>query len=270
MSGNGLNTIYQGLLQNVGTETATSPAILVNNAVVVRQLGPVNGVSALAQTINSAGVAQVSNAGWVTRFSLNDGANDQTRTDVVYRNSAILAKTGDAVATGSSENWNGTFAASPQNQTFSNVALNNFGETLIAGWTNAQSNNEVLVLNDRYKQIVVARFGDPIDLDGNGQFDDDATIAAFLTDRAVLADNLAAYYVVRVATGAGVVRGQAFIRQLLPIPGDVDGSGEVDLTDIDLVIANYLTSNAQFDIDLSGEVDLTDVDIAIANYLRAW
>lgn len=53
--------------------------------------------------------------------------------------------------------------------------------------------------------------------------------------------------------------------------GDADGSGEVDLTDIDVVIAAYgqATSNpAQGDLDGSGEVDLNDIDIAISNYGR--
>lgn len=62
--------------------------------------------------------------------------------------------------------------------------------------------------------------------------------------------------------------GESSYALLLP-NGDADGSGEVDLTDIDLIISRYLTTNAQADIDGSGEVDLSDVDIAISNYLLA-
>lgn len=57
--------------------------------------------------------------------------------------------------------------------------------------------------------------------------------------------------------------------------GDADGSGEVDLTDVDLVISRYLTNSSQSnyfagaDLDKSGEVDLVDIDVAIANYLLA-
>lgn len=57
--------------------------------------------------------------------------------------------------------------------------------------------------------------------------------------------------------------------------GDADGSGEVDLTDIDLIVGSYLSTPsspgwiASHDLDFSGEVDLSDVDIAIANYLEA-
>lgn len=58
------------------------------------------------------------------------------------------------------------------------------------------------------------------------------------------------------------------------INGDVDQNGEVDLTDIDLVIADYLTAGGTTegtitDLDANGEVDLTDIDVAIANYLQA-
>lgn len=59
--------------------------------------------------------------------------------------------------------------------------------------------------------------------------------------------------------------------------GDVDGSGEVDLTDIDTIIGNYLLSsndpgyaaNRNSDLNRDGEVDLTDIDIAIGKYLEA-
>lgn len=51
--------------------------------------------------------------------------------------------------------------------------------------------------------------------------------------------------------------------------GDADESGEVDATDIDLVIANFGSigvSPTDGDLDGSGEVDATDIDVAIANF----
>lgn len=56
--------------------------------------------------------------------------------------------------------------------------------------------------------------------------------------------------------------------------GDVDNSGEVDLTDIDVIIGDYLSAGGSeegsiTDLDNNGEVDLTDLDIAIGNYLEA-
>lgn len=54
--------------------------------------------------------------------------------------------------------------------------------------------------------------------------------------------------------------------------GDIDNDGQVDLTDIDLAIADYLTPGGSIEGDITdvnndGEVDLTDIDIVIANYL---
>lgn len=50
--------------------------------------------------------------------------------------------------------------------------------------------------------------------------------------------------------------------------GDVNGDNEVDLTDIDLAIGEYLSSGpTPADINGDGEVDLTDIDIIISNYL---
>lgn len=54
------------------------------------------------------------------------------------------------------------------------------------------------------------------------------------------------------------------------LTGDVDGNGEVDLTDIDAIIAAYLSSgDLPQDLNLDGEVDLTDIDLAIGNYLAS-
>lgn len=53
------------------------------------------------------------------------------------------------------------------------------------------------------------------------------------------------------------------------VNGDVNQDGEVDLTDVDLVIAAYLQAGGPADLNQDGEVDLTDVDIAIANYLSS-
>lgn len=50
------------------------------------------------------------------------------------------------------------------------------------------------------------------------------------------------------------------------VNGDVDGSGEVDAVDIDLVIAAFGSADTSADLDGSGEVDAVDIDIAITNF----
>ncbi|MBL8061006.1 MAG: hypothetical protein JNK63_09865 [Chthonomonas sp.] len=51
------------------------------------------------------------------------------------------------------------------------------------------------------------------------------------------------------------------------ISGDVDGSGEIDAADIDMVISQFgSTSSTPCDADGSAEVDAADIDLLIANF----
>jgi len=51
------------------------------------------------------------------------------------------------------------------------------------------------------------------------------------------------------------------------ISGDVDGSGEIDAADIDLVISQFgSTDPTVCDVDGSGEVDAADIDLVISNF----
>ncbi len=50
------------------------------------------------------------------------------------------------------------------------------------------------------------------------------------------------------------------------VVGDVDGSGEIDAADIDVVIANFGVLGGPADVDVSGEVDAADIDIVISNF----
>lgn len=57
---------------------------------------------------------------------------------------------------------------------------------------------------------------------------------------------------------------------VLLVNGDVDGSGEIDLADIDEVIAAYGQAAEPdymfLDLDVNGEIDLNDIDIVIQGY----
>ena len=225
VSPNGSHFVYQGGLQNTGTTVFNSQ--IYNGRVIVRQGGAVNGVTDTAASVGAGMAATVNNSGYITRFSLSTGVTAIDQTDVVYRNDVIMTRTGDPVATGSTELWSDDFPTNTTAQaTFSNAVFNNFGETVIAGWTNSGDpfNDEVMVFNDRYKQIVVAREGDAIDLDGNGALDDNAFIEFFYANHMAVDDNLNVYYRVRLRDNTAQAIGQAFIRQRLPIQGDVYGS----------------------------------------------
>lgn len=69
-------------------------------------------------------------------------------------------------------------------------------------------------------------------------------------------------HVLTVLTGGNVNAGAANM-----VNGDVDGSGEIDAADIDLVIADFgATLSGDSDVDSSGEVDAADIDIVIARF----
>lgn len=75
--------------------------------------------------------------------------------------------------------------------------------------------------------------------------------------------------VVNVSSASGIVN----IGGIALFNGDANSDGEVDLTDIDMIIADYLTPGGTVngtitDLDGSGEVDLSDLDVAITNYGR--
>jgi hypothetical protein len=81
------------------------------------------------------------------------------------KNGVLIARTGDPITAESSEHWGSTIYMATGNRT---------GDYVVAGSTDAPSaTNEVIALNN---SAVLAREGDMIDLDNNGQDDDNAFI----------------------------------------------------------------------------------------------
>jgi hypothetical protein len=140
------------------------------------------------------------------------GNNDVSELDWVYSNGAVLAAGGDEIFPAAGENWDDT--------DFSDLFFlhvgNTAGDFVIGGVTDAASlTNGVLVVNN---ETVAVREGDPIDLDGNGMFDDDAFFDTFGNDDAVLTDEGLLYLVATVKDGTNTRIGQGFF--------------EIDLTSI--------------------------------------
>jgi hypothetical protein len=152
-----------------------------------------------------------------TWFCRGDDPNDN---DWAVRNGVLFAKTGDLIAAG--EHWGNTLLA---------FTGNRVGDWLLAGNTdNADpARDYALVLNGT---TIVARENDPIDLNGNGLFDDDLFISTFQANDVHLTDSLMVYFLVSLRNAAGTNLGDAFLRMSLLVPGDLNCDGVVDFEDI--------------------------------------
>jgi hypothetical protein len=103
------------------------------------------------------------------------------------------------------EHWFSTGA------TFFSATSNQIGDFVIMGLTDGPSQvNGVVVLNNQH---VIAREGDPVDLDGNGMFDDDLFLNTFGNDDVLITDAGTVYFTATMRNGAGTVVAQGFFRR---------------------------------------------------------
>jgi len=118
------------------------------------------------------------------------------------RDGVTIAVSGSAVTGSTPENWVGT--------AFTAFNGNNAGDYVLAGKTsNADTGlDDVIVVNGNR---IILREGDPVDVDGNGLFDDNAfvgrgnnTLTSFVTDTIFITANREVYAVVNLRDGAGV------------------------------------------------------------------
>ena len=110
---------------------------------------------------------------------------------VVY-NGIPVAYQDEPIFPGSTELWNAPFDA---------VSCNTLGDFIVVGTTDGNvDSNQVVVFNGKR---VVAREGDPVDLDGNGLFDDDVFLREFGANDFSLGDNRRLYFTGLLENGAG-------------------------------------------------------------------
>jgi len=218
VTGDGLNMLVRG---DTTAATDVDDILALNNQVVTQAGATLGGfTSPIADPAN--GVYLAPNGDWYARGHNADGQG------WVARNGAVLARTGDPVVPGSDIHW---FSPLPGNSGFQLVAADANGNYAIGGDTDAPPDPDsfllpqVLVLNG---EIVLARTGDPIDLDGNGLFDHSPTIQVFQNDGAVFLEN--GTLVVNLAVG---------------IPFDFAGAAAVASTtlSLDSVIAGIKVLN---------------------------
>ncbi len=187
VSADGTHWIAQGDLTG---STTTDDVAVVDGTVVVQEgvILPGSGYADPVDTSGIVGVWMAPNGDWFVR-----GNNDITEQDWVYSNGSVIAERGAPIFAGATEVYSDTNFG---DLFFLHVG-DSFGNYVIGGVTDNPDPEAdgVLVVNN---QTVVVRQGDPIDLDNNGVFDDDAFFDTFGNDDAFLDDAGNLYFVATI------------------------------------------------------------------------
>lgn len=241
----------------LNTNAARDRAVVVDGRVVAQEGSPLPGGS--PQTfIPADGIRAVrmeSNGTWFIRGGYQNGK------DWVVRDGITVASSGDPVFRGSAERF--TDAANPA--CFFLMLSNNRRDVVIGGATDAADakTREVLVRNRR---TIIARANDPVDLDGNGLFDDGVFIRSFLDDMGFMTDS-SVFVTVRLrganaalCGGADADEGIALME--IPLPArpcvaDVDDGGGQGVPDGGVTIDDLLYFISLYDAG-SPDADVDD------------
>jgi hypothetical protein len=170
----------------------TTDVFAVDGQVVLQQGQPVLSSSIVADAFFQTTL--MSGGSWSVRGDI-PGDDDFAVVDGV-----LVAKTGDAITPGSTENWGVAFQS---------LTNNDFGDWVIAGDTTHPDPavNAVIVVN---RNRVILREGDAVDVDGDGQFDDNAfvgrgnnTLSAFDANDVIITNRREVYAIINLRDGQG-------------------------------------------------------------------
>lgn len=198
ISTDGSNWLVQGDLTG---DTNFDGIVAINGSVVVQEstVLPGSGFSNPVDVSGIVGLHMSLGGNWFVR-----GNNDVTEQDWVYGNGVVIASSGAPIYVGATENFTDTEFA----DTFFMHVANSNGDYVVGGVSDGPTTaNGVLVLNNN---MVIARESDPIDLDGNGIFDDDVYFNTFGNDDGYLSDGGTFYVVATMKNITGTVLGQGF------------------------------------------------------------
>jgi hypothetical protein len=171
VSDDGQHWIAQG---EVGVNTAADKVAVVDGAVVLQEGTVIAGSSFTSPVSGISDVWMESSGDWFARGANADGIG------WVVRNGVVIAAEGQPVVPGSGMLW----------ETFRSMRGNNRGDYIVNGNATGDTlSDDVIVFNG---QRIIAREADPVDLDGNGAFDDfNGSGSATVQD---IFDFLAAYF----------------------------------------------------------------------------
>jgi len=224
------------------------PAIAVQESRPIAGIGPVAAagepiVSAALTPGGLCAIVRTGGEGWLA-----------------IRENAVIAALGEPVTSGM-ERWAGTLLG---------VSANQAGDYVVVGETD-QTNllrNSAAVLNG---SLILAREGDPIDLDGNGLFDDGTYLAEFIAHRCIVAADrfIAAVRLRSEAAATGCSgdddAGYALLEAAFePSTGfcaaDFNSDGGIDGGDVEAFFLAWEAAEALSDVNQDGGIDGADVE----------
>ena len=231
------------------------------------QLVSVDGIAVVEQGVALAPL--VDPVAVIDRVRMDDGAawfasgsNGGTGVDWVVRNGFLVAVSNQAVpiVPGALETWADT-VFSPAFFGFDGDAS---GAFVVAGTTDAVDleANAVVVLTNTSGARVLAREGDPIDLDGDGAFDDERWIDTFASGSIRMGGGFC-WFVCSLRDGRGVPRDSAVVRVPVDAPlarftfSEVPNTSGLTLQFRDTSAWDALITGWEWDFDGDGTVDST-------------
>jgi hypothetical protein len=238
-------------------------ALVADDQLYARKDTPLGGTGWTTYSVANV-THMLSDGTWFARGEAYNPAdpNSTNRPDWIMRNGAVVVKTGDLITTTASERWG---------YTISWMTGNIYGDSVVTGVTDNPDTtvNEVMVLNGTE---ILAREGDPIDVNGNGLFDDDVYLAGFKGAGTVeLPTDGYVYFLANLRNGAGGNLGEGFLRIRLPSAvrkGDMNCDGVVDFKDINPFVAilsgTAPCNAANADTNCDSVIDFKDINPFVA------
>lgn len=208
-SADGLTTLYQATLRGSG---ATNHVMVYGGVVVVQRGFPLpsapftNPVSLFITETGASCLSSNGNHYAFRGFCLNG-------LDWVYRDGEVMGYTGGPIVPGSSE----LFSEAVYGRTFFMSLVNNYGTTIVGGYTNNPDSHHRQVLIQNGTQEIL-RQGDPIDLDGDGLAEDNVYIGTFDLDSSALSNTGQLMFTATLVDLAGNFVGKALVSMQVESP----------------------------------------------------
>jgi hypothetical protein len=285
-NGTGSSYLIRGFI--AGFSDFTDDVVALNNNILLRNSGALNlniftqtyggfDIDPLFRSIDRIDRIDMADSGkWMigARFLFGEGQFLVFGENLTYENRLVAR--GTPLFAGATENWGEvTFAGEPQPITFTNAQINSAGQFAATGFSdNVNAGlNGVLVFNG---QCVLAREGDPVDLNNNGVADDNAFLLGFREDTMSLSGTFTTPGTVMVTAdvrrpganpdGSEDVFGSVVLRlraQCCPADvgteGGAEGSdGTLDNNDFIVFIGWFFGQDPRADIGSEGGADGSD------------